>query len=297
MTVPVLINRGGGHTSDDDAATRKRVAAALTKTGIDGTIELLDGEQLARRVKKLVAAGTRMIIVGGGDGTVSAAAGAAADSETVLGILPMGTLNHLARDVGISFDLDEAAAVIAAGRMHRIDVAELNGRVFVNNSAIGLYPLMVVDREAQQKRLGRSKRLAMLVASARTLIRFHHHRLTLTINGNDQEVVETPLLFVGNNDYKLAMPAAGRRQKLDQGHLSVLVMADTGRAGMLAAVFRALIGRARASDMERIENVGTLRVTGRRSRFDVALDGETLRLAPPLDYRIRKRALRVMAPR
>ena len=70
--------------------------------------------------------------------------------------------------------------------MRRIDVAELNGRIFVNNSAIGLYPLMVVDRDAQQKRLGRSKRLAMLVASARTLARFHHHRLTLTVNGNDK---------------------------------------------------------------------------------------------------------------
>jgi diacylglycerol kinase family enzyme len=296
MTVPVLINRGGGRTGDD-ARARGRVATTLAKAGIDGKIDLLDGEQLARRVKRLVAADTNLIIVGGGDGTVSAAAGSAADSETMLGILPMGTLNHLARDLGISSDLAEAAAVIAAGKMRRIDVAELNGRVFVNNSTIGLYPLMVVDREAQQERLGRSKRLAMLVASARTLMQFHHHRLTLTVNGNDKETVETPLLFVGNNDYKLAMPAAGRREKLDAGHLSVLVMAGKGRAGMIGAVLRALVGRTRGDDMERIDNVETLRVTGRRGHYSVALDGETLTLAPPLDYRIRKRALRVMAPR
>jgi len=296
MKVPVLINCGGGSTGDNDRA-RKRVAAALAKAGIDGKVELLDGKQLARRAKKLVATGSRLLIVGGGDGTISAAAGAAADSQTTLGILPMGTLNHLARDLGISFDLDEAAAVIAAGKMRRIDVAELNGRVFVNNSAIGLYPLMVVDREAQRKRLGRSKRLAMLVASARTLMWFRHHRLTLTVTGNDTEVVETPLLFVGNNDYKLDMPAAGRRQKLDAGHLSVLVMPNAGRLGIFAAVFRALVGRTRSDDMERIEGVETLRVTSSRSRLDVALDGETLKLAPPLDYRIRKRALRVMAPR
>jgi len=296
MTVPVLINRGGGSTGDDDRA-RKRVAAALEKAGIHGMIELLDGEQLAKRAEQLVAAQSRLIIVGGGDGTVSAAAGAAAGSSTVLGILPMGTLNHLARDLGISFNLAEAAAVIAAGKMRQIDVAELNGRIFVNNSAIGLYPLMVIDRHSQEKRLGRSKRLAMLVASARTLARFHHHRLTLTVNGNDKEVVETPLLFVGNNDYKLDMPAAGRRQKLDEGHLSVLVMADKGRAGMIAAVLRALVGRARPDDMERIDAVETLRVTGRRAHYSVAMDGETLRLGPPLEYRIRKRALRVMAPR
>ncbi|HMI39855.1 MAG TPA: diacylglycerol kinase family protein [Sphingomicrobium sp.] len=296
MTVPILINRGGGSTGDD-AKARQQVAAALAKAGIDGKVELLDGEQLARRAKRLVAAGTKLMIVGGGDGTISAAAGAAADSKTTLGILPMGTLNHLARDLGISFDLDEAAAVIASGKLHRIDVAELNGRIFVNNCAIGLYPLMVVDRESQQKRLGRSKRLAMLVASARTLVRYHHHRLTLTINGNAKEVVETPLLFVGNNDYKIDMPAAGRRQTLDDGHLSVLVLRSKARAGMIAAVLRALVGRARPDDLEHIENVETLRVTGRRSHYNVAMDGETVKLAPPLDYRIRKRALRVMAPR
>lgn len=296
MTVPILINRGGGSTGDD-AKARQQVAAALAKAGIDGKVELLDGEQLARRAKRLVSAGTKLMIVGGGDGTISAAAGAAADSKTTLGILPMGTLNHLARDLGISFDLDEAAAVIASGKLHRIDVAELNGRIFVNNCAIGLYPLMVVDRESQQKRLGRSKRLAMLVASARTLVRYHHHRLTLTINGNAKEVVETPLLFVGNNDYKIDMPAAGRRQTLDDGHLSVLVLRSKARAGMIAAVLRALVGRARPDDLEHIENVETLRVTGRRSHYNVAMDGETVKLAPPLDYRIRKRALRVMAPR
>jgi diacylglycerol kinase family enzyme len=294
MMIPVLINRGGGSTGDD-AKARRNVAAALAKAGIDGKIELLGGEQLARRARRLVSAGTKLIIVGGGDGTVSAAAGAVADSKTTLGILPMGTLNHLARDLGISFSLDEAAAVIAKGKMRRIDAAELNGRIFVNNSAIGLYPLMVIDRHSQEKRLGRSKRLAMLVASARTLVRYPHHRLALTINRNDKHVVKTPLLFVGNNDYKLDMPDAGRRPKLDDGHLSVLVLRSKGRAGMIAAVLRALVGRARPEDLERIDNVETLHVTGRRSHYSVAVDGETLKLAPPLDYRIRKRALRVIA--
>ena len=123
-----------------------------------------------------------MLIVGGGDGTISAAASALVGTETVLGILPLGTLNHFARDLGIPTDLDEAATLIARGSERRVDVAEMNGRIFINNSAIGLYPLMVVDRDLQRKRLGRSKRLAMLVASLRTLARFNHQRLTLTVN-------------------------------------------------------------------------------------------------------------------
>ena len=118
------------------------------------------------------------MIVGGGDGTISAAASALVGTETKLGILPLGTLNHFARDLEIPTDVDEAARLIAAGKDRRVDVAEMNEQIFINNSAIGLYPLMVRDRDLQQKRLGRSKRLAMVVASMRTLVRFKHHRLT-----------------------------------------------------------------------------------------------------------------------
>ena len=101
----------------------------------------------------LAERGDELLIVGGGDGTISAAASALVGTETRLGILPLGTLNHFARDLGIPTDLDEAAKLIAAGAERRVDVAEMNGRIFINNSAIGLYPLMVVDRDVQRKRL------------------------------------------------------------------------------------------------------------------------------------------------
>ena len=88
---------------------------------------------------------------------------------------------------------------------------------------------MVADREGQQDRLGRSKKLAMLVAGARTLLRFHHWRLSLTVNDGQQATVDTPLLFVGNNLYRLTMPRAGCRDRLDDGLLSVAVMRKGGR--------------------------------------------------------------------
>ena len=109
--------------------------------------------------------------------------------------------------------------MIAAGQQRIIDVARLGERVFVNNSAIGLYPLFVADREGQQS-LGRSKRLSMFVAALRTLARFHHHRLTLTVNGGHSEAVETPLLFVGNNDYRLDLGGAGQRGSISDGRLA-----------------------------------------------------------------------------
>jgi diacylglycerol kinase family enzyme len=168
--------------------------------------------------------------------------------------------------------------------------------VFVNNAAIGLYPLMVLDREAQQHRLGRSKRLAMLVAAVRTLIRFRHHRLALTVNDQDKATLDTPLLFVGNNDYSIELPNAGTRAAIDDGRLCVMVMRKTGRAGLIAATLRVLVGRVRNDDMIRLDDVTRLRVASRRSHLTLAIDGETAQLQAPLDFRIRRAALTVLAP-
>ena len=172
----------------------------------------------------------------------------------------------------------------------------MNGRVFINNSAIGLYPLMVLDRDLQRKRLGRSKRLAMVVASVRTLARFRHRRLTLTVNEERQGRIDTPLLFVGNNDYRIDLGAPGRRESLDDGELCVMVMRKKTRRGLVAASIRALFDRSRPDDMVRIDGVQRLRVGSHRSHLTVSLDGEVVRAEPPLDYAIRKQALKVIAP-
>jgi YegS/Rv2252/BmrU family lipid kinase len=292
--VPVLINRSGG-TASKDPDIGKKVGEALRKAGIDGDVELLDGGQCAVRCRAVGERKDPLVVVGGGDGTISAAASALVDTETRLGILPLGTLNHFARDLGLPTDIDEAAKIIAAGKQRKVDVAEMNGHIFINNSAIGLYPLMVVDRDLQRKRLGRSKSLALAVASIRTLVRFGHQRLTLTVN-DEKEQVDTPLLFVGNNDYRIDLAAAGQRDSLEDGRLSVLVMRKKTRAGFLAATVRALLSRSRDDDMVFLENVERLKVTSHRSHHAVSVDGEVVREAPPLNYKIRKRALRVIAP-
>jgi diacylglycerol kinase family enzyme len=292
--VPILVNKhGGAATADPQIA--KKVADAVARAGIDAEVELVGGGDCAVRCRAIAERGDPLLIVGGGDGTISAAAQALVGTDTKLGILPLGTLNHFARDLRIPGDLVEAAKLIASDHELRVDVAEMNGRVFINNSAIGLYPLMVVDRDLQRKKLGRSKRLAMIVASVRTLARFGHQRLTLTVN-DEKERVETPLLFVGNNDYRIDIGAPGRRERLDGGELCVMVMRKKTRRGFIAATIRALFDHTREDDMERIDSVGRLRVSSHRTWLPVSLDGEIVRAEPPLDYRIRRRALRVIAP-
>ena len=277
-------------------AGAREVEQALAAAGIAGPVALADGSEVASQVRKAVKQGARRVIVGGGDGTVNSAAGVLAGSKVGLGILPLGTLNHFARDLGIPFDLDQAAAAIASGKERRVDIAEVNGHPFVNNASIGLYPLMVLDRDAQRERLGRSKRLAMLVASLRTMTRFHARRLKLSTDGGEARV-DTPLLFVGNNDYRLALPGAGRRESLDGGRLCIMVMRSKSLPGFLAATGRALLGISRQDDMVRLDDVRELKVDSARSHLTLAMDGETVTLAPPLTFRIRPRALRVIAPR
>jgi YegS/Rv2252/BmrU family lipid kinase len=293
--ITVLINRGGGAVAADPSLAGK-AGKALASAGIDANVELVAVGDYAVRCRAIAERGDELLIVGGGDGTVSAAASALIGTETLLGILPLGTLNHFARDLGIPTGLEQAAKLIASRTERPVDVGEMNGRVFINNSAIGLYPLMVIDRDLQRKRLGRSKRLAMIVASLRTLIRFNHQRLTLTVNEERTGRVDTPLLFVGNNDYRIDLGAPGKRERLDAGVLCVMVMRKKTRRGMIAASLRALLGRTRADDMVELERVERLRVASQRKELAISLDGEVVRATPPLDYRIRKKALRVIAP-
>ena len=291
MTILVILNRKGGSAGRE---ARQKVCAALAEAGVEAELEEVDGDEAADRARAARGSGARLVVAAGGDGTVSAVAGALAGSDCALGVIPLGTLNHFARDLAIPSDPGEACALLAAGTVRRVDVGEVNGHVFVNNSALGLYPLLVIDREAQQRH-GRPKKLAMLVAAARAMARFGHHRLTLSVAGRKKKV-ETPLLFVGNNDYRLAIGGVGRRDSLADGHLCLFVLRSSGRLGLLATAFRALIGRARADDLLRLDGVCQLSVDSPRRRLALSLDGEVRHLQPPLDYRIRPGALRVVAP-
>ena len=293
--VPVLLNRSGGALARDPALA-SLAQDYLKKAGLDIELELVSAAKCAERSREIAKDGAPLLIVGGGDGTISAAAAAVAGTSTVLGILPLGTLNHFARDLGIPMELDDAAVLIAAGNERRVDVGEMNDHIFINNSAIGLYPLMVIDRDLQRKKFGRSKRVAMIVALLKTLIRFDHHRLTLTVNEERTGRVDTPLLFVGNNDYRIDFGAPGRRESVDRGELCALVMRKKTRRGLLAASLRAFFGRSRNDDMVKLDDVERLRVSSGHEQLAVSLDGEVVGVRAPLDYRIRKEALRVIAP-
>ena len=274
---------------------RARISDAVGAEGVDATVTDLVRIDPAGVLARARDAGADAVVAGGGDGTVGAVAGALVGHAMPLGILPLGTLNHFARDLGIPLALDAAIRVVAAGRVRTVDVGEVNGRVFVNNSSIGLYPRIVRKRNEMMERLGRGKWVAALFAAASVLRRFPLLGVRLRIE-QESAVRTTPFVFVGNNQYEIDLFRLGRRAGLDCGVLSLYLPVSSGRFAMLRLTLRALFGLIeQGKDFESI-CAPELTVETKRRRLHVALDGEVLTMHPPLRYRARPLALRVLVP-
>lgn len=288
--VPVLINASGGTAQGLGDRCASDVQAAFDAAGLAVDVQMLAGDRIAPAAAKL---GDRaLVVVGGGDGTLGSAAGELAKGSAALGILPLGTRNHLARDLGIPADLSEAAKVIAARQVRRIDLARINDRVFVNNASIGAYPELVQERDRHHA----PKWLATMPATLSVLRRLRHHRFKLGIDGAERRIA-TPLLFVGNNLYRLEAGHLGERPALDDGLLSVFAVGPGRRRDLLGFAIRTLLGRADPErDFAAMGETAALTVAGHPHHIAVALDGEVVRLPMPLRFSIQPRALQVVAP-
>jgi diacylglycerol kinase family enzyme len=236
-----------------------------------------------------------VLVAAGGDGTVNAAANHCVDHGIPLGILPFGTRNHFARDAGIPRATEDAVRTIARRRTRRVDVAEINGRVFLNNSSIGAYPRLVHQREELRGPHGEGKWIATARAGFSVLRR--HPTLHVEIETPAGIVRRrTPFVFVGNNPYDLRFFVLGRRHRLDTGELSVYYGRRAGRSASLRLAMRSLLGRLdQARDFEGF-TIPQLQLHSRRSSLRVSYDGEIRRMRLPLRYRSRPRALRLIVP-
>jgi YegS/Rv2252/BmrU family lipid kinase len=289
--VPVILNPASGTGEASRAA--KKIAEAFRSSGLEPKIIMVNKE-IARAAATAVKDGHRLIVAGGGDGTISSVASGLIDTGAALGVLPLGTFNHFARDLGIPLDPEAAVRIIAAGKVAQVDMGEVNGRTFINNSSVGLYPRIVLERR-QEQRTGHTKRAAFFLATWKVLRRFHHLQIKLATGGT--EIVQsTAFVFVGNNQYEIEGPKIGTRRTLNAGELFCYVAHATTRWQLLRLVFDALIGRLRRSQALNVLHGKEAVVTARRKRMRVALDGEVATLPTPLHYRIRPGALRVIVP-
>ena len=253
------------------------------------------GSEIETFMRDAVAEHPRMLIAAGGDGTISTAAAALAGTDITLGVLPFGTLNHFAKDLRIPLELEASVQTIIENNVIAVDVAEVNGRVFINNSSLGLYPDMVRDRERQQSRLGRGKWRSFLWASLSVLRRFPFLIVRIEVESMKRDFV-TPVVFIGNNEYQMQGFDIGARESLERGVLCVYVVKKQRRAALIRLSLAALLGRLEQErDFESLTTTELVIETNRK-RVLVSADGEVQPMTSPLRYRIRPRALRVIVP-
>jgi len=291
--IEVIINAGSG--SVECEAIEKRLTELFAENGAAAAIRLAKGgAEIIGLAKKAVEGDAQIIVAGGGDGTVSAVASEIYKTDKTLGVLPLGTLNNFSKDLGISQNLAEAVKVIVGNHTKQIDVGEVNGRIFINNSSIGLYPNIVKRREKQQ-RLGHGKWRSAFWAALKMLKRSAFFAVRLKTETGER-IVQTPFVFVGNGEYEMDFFNIGRRAVIDDGKLSVYFLHRSGRRGLFLLVVRTAFGLLRqAHDFEAI-NVEEITFETRKKRILVAFDGEVETLATPLHYKIHPKALRVIVP-
>lgn len=302
-------------TQNDETPTRRIVLVANVAAGslVDGGLtpdalrERLEAAGLtvvpeprpdAPLPERLDAAaelpGIDAVAVAGGDGTLACAAQALTGKQVPLGILPLGTMNLLAKDLGLPLDLDAAVQVLATGTVRAIDAGEVNGHVFLINSVLGLPARMARHREAKRGRMGVLDVVRMGAGLLRHLGRYPRDRAVLTLGGETRRVRFRTLAVVCG-DYREGLGQVLSRAGVDGGHLTLYLVETLSAARLVRLGLGFAVGEwRRLPDLERHET-DALTLDARKA-LRVMNDGEVVLIAPPLHYRLRASALRVLVP-
>jgi len=295
MRLALVINRSAGsfRTLPPDA-TIAAIVQALAAGGHEVESHLVGRRELARALSALAARNDfDAVVVGGGDGTMLTAILAGLGRDRPLAMLPLGTLNLFARDLGLPMNPVEAARMLGRAVPAEIDLAEVNGLPFAIWASLGMHPWIVRQRDHLQ-RDGMRKGRAMLLAALRAFRRYPMVDVTLT-TGKDSMAVTTPLLFITNNAWREQRPPLAR-QALDAGMLEIHVAACTGRLSLLWLVAEAFLGHWRASRRLQTFTAEEVRVVSSKNRVMVSLDGEVTVMHSPLVFKVRPHALKVLMP-
>jgi diacylglycerol kinase family enzyme len=296
----VVINPGSG--GNDAQQTRDLLARVFDDAGVRHEFVPVaspgDLQEASRRAALRVSQSGGVLVAVGGDGTINTVAEAAWRAGCVLGIVPQGTFNYFARSHGIPLDPQAAALALVRGQVEAVQVGEVNGRLFLVNASVGLYPQLLQDREAFKSQFGRHRWVAMLSGLV-TLFEWRR-QLTIEIDLDGQRtVLVTPTLFVGNNRLQLERigiePAVAGR--VGDGCLAAIALRPVGNWRMLLLVLRGALGRL--GEAEQVESFAFRTLTvrfGRRRRMKVAADGEVGLLTPPLRFSVAAAPLQVLLP-
>lgn len=281
MKVVLVYNPRSG-----SALTAKELRAKCKAAGIEIERLISISDDFEKKLALFLNKRTIIAVIGG-DGTASSVAGIVVGTKAVLAPLPGGTLNHFTKDLDIPQDIDEALLRLVTAKQRLIDVATVNGQVFVNNSSLGLYSSSLLVREDLESKLG--KWVASIVAAIRTVIEFQVFQVT--VNG---ETFHTPFIFVGNNHYDIDEIGGAQRTRLDEGVLSVSIAKTRTRSALMKIAMWAVVGKAKVLDEFNVYTTEKLTIETKRRHLYVSRDGEVRKIIAPLSYAIQKKVLNIL---
>lgn len=291
--VTVIVNPRSGKPDTDQsiAMLRETLAPAVKSLTLH---EIRKGSEIAQAARDAVAGGSDIVAALGGDGTQSAVAGALAGTGAMMAVLPGGTFNYFAREIGVE-TMEAAIGAILSGRTAPRAIGSINDRVFLNNASVGLYPRIIQSREAIYRRWGRS-RIAAYWSVLVTLTQLRRPMHLSVLVGEEMRVYETSMAFVSRSAYQLDRLGLEGAEAVRDGHFALFVARATSRSALLAASLRLAFGRmARGADFDLVISDSFEIVTPQRRR-SVAVDGEQDRMSTPLRLKVLKSALRVVVP-
>jgi diacylglycerol kinase family enzyme len=296
MRVRAIINkRGGGALGLSAKDLARELETAFRENGHEITVELAEPDAIEAKFGEAVASEPDILIAGGGDGTIRSAASHTLGSSIALGILPLGTINRLAHDLHIPVDPTEAIRTLARSGFRKIDVGEVNGRIFLCNSLLGLPPQISEERQHLRGR-PLSTRIAGYFGLLKTIVA-SHRRITLSIDDSKAtRRLRALSVAVSNNTYRHRPTLVLTRETLDGGKLGIYVAKHRTGLGLLWVLVRAGLGLW--SDDPKLDSFTANRVTidAKRKSFRLSNDGEVETLETPLHYQIHPKALTVSAP-
>jgi diacylglycerol kinase family enzyme len=297
----VLLNPGSGHLALDER--RAVIEGVFGEAGRRHELTVIDEPRRLPELARVVVARARarggVVVAAGGDGTINTVVQAVLGSGCPLGVLPQGTFNYFGRTHGIPTELEPATRALLVARPEPVQVGLVNGRVFLVNASLGLYPELLEDREAWKQRFGRSRLVAMAAAAA-TILR-HHRPLRLTVDSHGvSRLVRTPTVFVGNNPLQIERLGLPLADAVGNGMLAVVVVKPIGTLGLVWLALRGALGDL--GDAATVVSFGVerLRVNPSRlyrtRRIKVATDGEVVWLEAPLRFQVSPEPLMLLRP-
>jgi len=277
-------------------ASCESVTERFADKGVEVDVHVVrDGSDISCLASEAVKQGATIVVAGGGDGTISAVASHLVGTGIALGVIPMGTLNHFAKDMGVPLEIPDAVDSIIAGNMVRVDAGTVNGHTFINNASLGLYPKVVAHREDLQAG-GLHKWLAFLPAVYRALRDYVPQHVTIASQEHGTASEKVPFVFIGNNEYEASGAGIGKRSRMDAGRLWVYRGAARTRLDVALLAIKTLRGGASTPELK-VFHADQFSIRTRRLRTKIALDGEILDLASPLEFSMQKAALNVIVPK